>query len=134
MKAADFIKQALEHYSTKLKEETERFGVLGCMDAFIENNSTRVVREEDAGQIWKAISEQSGMHLHVDYCPGNPQCVFGVLSKEVIPHPGHFYELWCLVEMLKGDEDEGEKIESLYLYADYDGPYKLDVPDSVYEG
>jgi hypothetical protein len=110
-----FLEHALEHYEGKLSEEKERFGVMGIADAWVENNSRKVVcNDEDggAGDIWTELSKQSGLHLHVDYAPGDPQCVFAVLSKE----------------SLKTD-DEGENIERLQWY---DGPYKIEVPESIF--
>jgi hypothetical protein len=126
-----FLEHALEHYERKLSEEKERFGVMGIADAWVENNSRKVVcNDEDggAGDIWTELSKQSGLHLHVDYAPGDPQCVFAVLSKEPVPRPGQLYELWLIVESLKTD-DEGENIERLQWY---DGPYKIEVPESIF--
>lgn len=129
MSPEKFVEHALEHYEGKLSEEKERFGVLGVSDAWVENNSSKVVCEEDAGSIWAELSEQSGLHLHVDYAPGDPQSVFAVLSKEAVPRPGQLYELWSIVQNLKNEENVGESIESLDLY---DGPYKIEVPESIF--
>jgi hypothetical protein len=120
------INKALEYYKAKLAEETERFGVMGISDAFIENNSWKVIDPEDgAGQIWADLTKQSGLQLVVNWAPGNPQVVYAVLSKEPIPHPDHYYELWYIVQTL-GDkkEKDGEKAESIHLY---EGPYKLEM-------
>lgn len=119
------IDRALEHYKTKLQNEYNRFGVMAVSDAFIENNGWKVVDPEDgAGQIWADLSKQSELHLHVDFAPGNPQCVYAILSREAIPHPDHHYELWYIVQILGNKEEDGEKAEAIHLY---DGPYKLEM-------
>jgi len=125
---AKFCGEALVHYEGKLVEEKKRFGVLAIADAFIENNARKVV-DGDAIQMWSAISEQSGQYLQVEYAPGNPQAVFTVLSKELVPHPGQLYELWLIVENLKDEESDAERLEDLECY---DGPYKLEIPASLF--
>lgn len=131
-KQIEFVKQALAHYEAKLAEETERFGILGISDAFIENNSRKVVDNDDdggAGDMWAAISEQSGMSLHVDYVYGDPQAVFAILSKEPIPRPNQTHLLWAMIQFLKREaESPNEKVYQLDFY---EGPYKLDVPADV---
>ena len=121
---AKFRLEAMAHYEDKLAEEKEQFEVLAISDACIENNGRKVVDDEYAGSMWTDISKQSGLHLHVDYAPGNPQSVFAVLSKEPVPHPNQLYELWFIVEDLK--DDDSEWLDNLDFY---EGPYKLEVPD-----
>lgn len=130
MSDAEFVKVALAHYDAKLGEETQRFGVLGISEALIENNAHKVVDPEDgAGQIWQDLSKQSGLCLHVDYACGDPQSVYAILSRESIPRPESYYELWNVIAQLRDpEEDAEEKIDILDLY---DGPYKLEVPEEL---
>jgi hypothetical protein len=128
-----FIAQALEHYKAKLAEEKERFGVLGISTAAIENAYV-IVEGPDAdgaGGIWDDLSKQAGLQLCVEYALDDPQVVFAILSKERVLYPGQLFELWDIVNSLESDESDAEKLESLDIY---DGPYKLEVPEALFEG
>jgi len=123
-----FIRRAAEHYRAKLAEEKERFGVLGITDTFVENNSSKVVEHEHAGFLWAQLSEQSGLHLVVDYWQGDPQVVYAILSREEVVRPQQLVNLYRLVEDLIDDVSLSEKMDSLEIY---DGPYKLPIPEGL---
>lgn len=140
MNRETFVAGTLAHYEARLAEEKERFGVIGVSDASVEHHAPTVFcggEDGGVGDMWTEISEQSGLHLHVDCCYGNPQGVFAILSKEAIPRPQQYYMLWAIVRKLKMEavmgwekEDLTDKIESLVYY---DGPYKVEVPEGLFD-
>tara|TARA_R110000868_G_scaffold47769_3_gene156223 strand:+ start:3927 stop:4454 length:528 start_codon:yes stop_codon:yes gene_type:complete len=132
MNRETFVTETLAHYEARLAEEKERFGVIMVSDALIEHHS-HVICSDAAGDMWAEISkslvEEVGLRLHVDGLYGDPQGVFAILSKEVIPRPQQYHMLWQIVAELKDEDlDLDEKIETLVYY---DGPYKVEVPFGI---
>lgn len=116
------IEKALKHYTQKLEEETMRYGVLAISDAPVSHNAGQVVDDDAAGTIWSDISRKSGLYLHVDYVPEDPQSVFAILSNDRIPRPGEFWKLWDVVRILADKQENAD--EKLDVIDIYDGPYK----------
>ena len=117
-----YVEKALKHYTQKLEEETMRYGVLAISDAPVSHNAGQVVEDDAAGTIWSDISKKSGLYLHVDYVPEDPQSVYAILSSDRIPRPGELWKLWDVVRILADKQDNiDEKLVVIDIYA---GPYK----------
>jgi len=127
-RAMEFVRRAAEHYRARLAEEKERFGVLGISTTFIDCHSSEVVEHEHAGLLWKELSEQSGLFLTVDYLHDDAQVVYAILSKEVVVRPQQLVDLDLLVGGLVLGVALWEMMGNL---ENYEGPYKLSIPDDL---
>ena len=130
MTKADFVEQARDHYSQKLAEEKERFGIKAIAIDFFDHNARVVVESLLFGD----IAKQLGLKAYVGFPPCENQTVAVTLSESEVPHPSELIELFDIVDTLVSGDNRSEmspmEIESLLddLMC-YDGPYFLEVPD-----
>lgn len=132
--STQFIHKALKHYKARLAEETERFGVQAAEDTFDEGLDPDVLSDMN---VWEKLGDQMGLKFVVNDVGAN--VLFFVIAKHEIPRPHEYYKLWYAVEYLgtEPDDPSDEKYhrdEQIDFLHHYDGPYKLEVPDTVFAG
>lgn len=125
MKSEEFVIQCLDHYSAKLAEETDRFGVTFVNHEFIDTEETFLPEMA----VWQALSEAYRKYYTPVFTESGDFLL--IVSESEIRRPKEHAELWLMVREIRRQTNLDDAIESLDLY---DGPYKLEVPEELISG